>query len=293
MAPSTNIDLIIIGAPRSGTNMLREVLCRLPGFGTWPCDEINYVWRHGNARWPSDQLMPEHARNRVQGYIRKAFARQRWDGACDVLVEKTCANSLRIPFVHRVMAEARYVFIHRDPVDAVASAMQRWNAPFELGYTLAKARFVPLSDVPYYGLRFVLNRLRRLAPTEGRQAYWGPRLENMNQILCQYSLPEVCAIQWRECVARSVAGFAAIDIDRFHVVRYEDFVVAPETVLAGVCQFLDRTTGPEVLRQAVANVHAGSVGKGYIKLSDEQRRRVESLAAPAREALRMLSLDYS
>ena len=41
--------VVIIGAARSGTNMLRDVLVKLPGVGTWPCDEINYIWRHGNA----------------------------------------------------------------------------------------------------------------------------------------------------------------------------------------------------------------------------------------------------
>ena len=49
-------DIIIIGAPRSGTNMLRDVLTALPGFETWPCDEINLAWRHGNRALPSDEL---------------------------------------------------------------------------------------------------------------------------------------------------------------------------------------------------------------------------------------------
>ena len=43
---------MIIGAARSGTNMLRDVLTSLDGVDTWPCDEINYIWRHGNIRWP-------------------------------------------------------------------------------------------------------------------------------------------------------------------------------------------------------------------------------------------------
>ena len=35
--------VVIIGAPRSGTNMLRDVLCDWPGVVTWPCDEINLI----------------------------------------------------------------------------------------------------------------------------------------------------------------------------------------------------------------------------------------------------------
>ncbi|MDN5869901.1 MAG: sulfotransferase [Nitrococcus sp.] len=33
--------VVIIGAPRSGTNMLRYVLTPIPGVRTWRCAEIN------------------------------------------------------------------------------------------------------------------------------------------------------------------------------------------------------------------------------------------------------------
>ena len=54
-------NIVLVGAPRSGTNMLRDVLTALDGIGTWPCDEINYIWRHGNVRYPSDELPRENA----------------------------------------------------------------------------------------------------------------------------------------------------------------------------------------------------------------------------------------
>ena len=53
--------VIIIGAPRSGTNILRDVLTSFDGICTWPCDEINYIWRHGNAKYPSDELLAANA----------------------------------------------------------------------------------------------------------------------------------------------------------------------------------------------------------------------------------------
>ena len=57
--------MVIVGAGRSGTNVLREVLCSFPGFSTWPCDEINYIWRHGNRGAPTDELTPDDARPEV------------------------------------------------------------------------------------------------------------------------------------------------------------------------------------------------------------------------------------
>ena len=110
--------VVIIGAPRSGTNMLRDVLCRVPGLGTWPCDEINYIWRHGNVRYSSDEFTVDMARPIVRRSIQRRFAEQQ--KLHRVVVEKTCANSLRVPFVDKVIPQARYVFIVRDGIDAVS-----------------------------------------------------------------------------------------------------------------------------------------------------------------------------
>jgi len=69
--------VIIIGAARSGTNMLRDVLCSIPGLTTWPCDEIPYIWRHGNRDHPDDEFSPDMARPDVQRYILNQFRRIR------------------------------------------------------------------------------------------------------------------------------------------------------------------------------------------------------------------------
>ena len=90
------LPVIIIGAGRSGTNMLRDILTQLPGFGTWPCDEINYVWRHGNVREPTDELAPHLATDSVQRFVRCAFDRLAARRGWTHVVEKTCANSLRV-----------------------------------------------------------------------------------------------------------------------------------------------------------------------------------------------------
>jgi len=87
--------VIIIGAGRSGTNMLRDMLTSLPDFATWDCDEINPIWRHGNIGWPNDEIPPENATTKVDDYIRRAFT-SIWKAKKQpgYVVEKTCANSV-------------------------------------------------------------------------------------------------------------------------------------------------------------------------------------------------------
>ena len=69
--------IIIVGAPRSGTNMLRDVLARVPDFATWPCDEVNLLWRHGNRSHPSDELTVEQATPPVGSFMQHQFEQDR------------------------------------------------------------------------------------------------------------------------------------------------------------------------------------------------------------------------
>lgn len=259
MSIPTHGPVVIIGAARSGTNMLRDGLTQLPGFGTWPCDEINYIWRHGNRSHPDDELSADHATADVKRYVRRRFEDIARQTGASTIVEKTCANSLRVEFVDAVLPEARYVAIFRDGRDVVASAAKRWQAPFEPGYVLAKARYVPASDVPYYALRYALNRLHRLFSRDKRLAMWGPRFKNIDEALQTHSLMEVAAMQWAWSVNRSLDAFDKMDASRVARVRYEEIVSNPVGEFGRIAYFLD--VDPEDrLKQYVSGISASSVG---------------------------------
>jgi hypothetical protein len=268
--------LVIIGAARSGTNMLRDILTSLPQFTTWPCDEINYVWRHGNVRHPSDELRPEQARPSVRAYVRSAFARigRRKPGAW--VVEKTCANSLRVEFVDRIVPEARFVEIVRDGRDVVVSAELRWSAALEIQYLAKKARYLPLLDVPYYATRYLWNRIYRCFSTDERLAFWGPRFEGMDEALETHSLQEVCALQWQRSVERSREALEKIEPERVHRLRYEDFVADPLAELRSLLDFADVDPGVD-LHDLVGRVSAKSVGQWRRKLDAPAVTSIEAL----------------
>lgn len=267
-------DVVIVGAPRSGTNMLRDVLTSLPGVTTWPCDEINLIWRHGNRAAPSDELTAGDARPEVRRYLRARFDAVRRSDA-PVVVEKTCATSLRVEFVRAVLPDAKYVLITRDGIDAAASAMKRWDAPLDVRYTAAKARFVPLSDVPYYGVRFLSRQLRRRQSSPSRvSSWWGPRPVDYRVLMAEHPLDELCAIQWQRCVEQSRAALADLGDDRVRRVRYEDFVADPATQAADLATFLGLDARAAA---SVDDVRATSVGLGRAALGAEATARLEDL----------------
>ena len=257
--------------------MLRDVLTSFDGIATWPCDEINYIWRHGNVRYPSDEIPAENATPAIQNYIQQRFndIRQKYD--VDIVVEKTCANSLRVPFVDSVVPRAKYIFIYRDGIDATGSAKERWTAELDIPYILEKVRFVPKMDLPYYGLRYFWARVYRLISREKRLAFWGPALNNMQDILQNHTLNEVCALQWQRCVDKTEKAFSQMPAEKVVRVCYEDFVRQPVQELTRILEFMGKEVAPEKIARAVEGVSPRSLGKGRKALGDHEVANLEAL----------------
>ena len=276
MTQSAYTPLIIVGAGRSGTNMLRDCLTALPGFASWDCDEINPVWRHGHFFRRDDELTAVYLTPSGRRKICQAFDRiARRDPAVRFVVEKTCANSLRLPFVDAALDGATYIQIVRDGRDVVPSAAKRWRGEMELDsreYFLAKARNTPLLDLPLYAGSFVFARLAKLLGSSDRLSLWGPRYRGIDDDQ-SLPLPQICARQWSACVDRSDAFLEKLPDDRWMRIRYEDFVSSPAIGLRRILSFLGTEADEAQIQQATSHIRSGSVRHG---LKQEARALVES-----------------
>lgn len=268
--------IIIIGAARSGTNMLRDILSQLENHTTWDCDEINPIWRHGNLNHPNDVFNEEMARPSVMKFIRNQFAKIAHKNNVNNVIEKSCANSLRIPFIDKILPEAKYIFIYRDGRDATASASLRWKAPFELSYTMKKIKYLPLSDIPYYGFKFGLNRIKQIFSKDKKLAFWGLNLENMQNKIANRSLFEISALQWKEATEKANNDLKKINPERVYKISYEKFVTRPSEELSKIVKFLGIESNVD-LSILTRNVTTKSIGKYKKQLSHEQLLEVENI----------------
>lgn len=255
--------------------MLRDAMTRLDGVDTWPCDEINPIWRHGNISWPNDEIPPERATQSVKRFIRNAF-RRIWRDCSKpgIVIEKTCANTLRVPFIDAVLPEAKYIHIVRDGVDVVASAQKRWRGDLEVPsfqYYWSKIKYAPVVDLPAYSWRFLKNRIAMRRNSDSRMDIWGPHFEGMDD-MAESPLDEVCAAQWQACVGKTGAALAAMDPSRVHTVHYEDVTADPARALSEIMQFLNSPRSDEAITEAVSSVSRRSVGKGRQNLSGDVDR---------------------
>ena len=269
--------IVIIGAARSGTNMLRDLLTQLPGVGTWPCDEINYIWRHGNVDCKLDEFEPSQATSDVKKYIRREFDALAKKQRMKHVIEKTCANSLRVGFVDRVLPDAKYIFLLRDGRDAAHSALLRWKARLDLKYILKKTRYVPLSDLPFYTTQYLRNRIHRLVSQEKRLVSWGPRFVGMQQMLLTQPLIDVCAAQWTRSVNRARTDFSQIKQDRVHTIKYEQFTSEPLWEMTRLLEFLEIPVQEDMICEITEKVSNRSVGKWRETITTDDLSRIERI----------------
>ena len=129
--------VFIISPPRSGSTLLFETLARAPGLYTIGGESHALIesipglpLRHRG--FASNRLVAADATSTVAAELRARFrnrARDR-DGnpppARFRLLEKTPKNALRIPFLQQVFPDARFVYLHREPREVLASMIDAW-----------------------------------------------------------------------------------------------------------------------------------------------------------------------
>ena len=101
----------VVGAPRSGTSILGELIASHPASAIWE------IAGHGASG--SHRLTAQHATSQVKRAIRNWFEQQK--GEARLLVEKNPRSSVRIPFVREVFPEAKIIHIVRDGRDVACS----------------------------------------------------------------------------------------------------------------------------------------------------------------------------
>lgn len=253
--------LVIIGAARSGTKLLRDLLATHPSVACVPYD-INFVW---NESLVEDELDTVSLTRTREKRIHRQIAR--FQGSSSVLVEKTVANCLRVPFVHAALPDAKFVHLIRDGRDVVESAKRQWTAPPSWRYTFAKARTFPTLAVRRYGVQYATRLLGGFVRPSGPPPTWGPRYRGIDDDLARLGLLETVARQWAVSVERALVGLSTLPAAQVRTLRYEDLVAAPEAYLQDLWSFVGvESLDPVDLPVNVDHTHVGQ----HRALSDEE-----------------------
>ncbi len=202
--------VFIVGCSRSGTTVTYETIAAAPqllSFGY----EIPGFWDalHGpnNNGWESEAAGAEDARpEHRDAALRYFYARL---GVGRVL-DKTCINILRIPYLHALFPGATFVYIHRDGRDNISSMMDGWRHDGHFGLT----QFLGPSPEP-------------VAIDGGRFTEWAFFLPPGWRDYNRASLEEVCAFQWISANQAALEAKKNIPESQWIQLRYETIFEDP------------------------------------------------------------------
>lgn len=246
-APEGDISkpIIIMGAPRSGTTILGQLLKHHQDL--FYAEEYRLTWLYGNSG-RSDLLRPRHARPEVKEYIRKRFSAMVAGSGRARLLEKTPSNSLRPLFVDQVFPDALYLNITRDPTECILSMRDLWLRKADGLRTVSRSNYLRrLKDLHPSQIPLMFKEVVKRTLPRGKSAppanLWGPRVPGLATMVKDLELLEVCCIQWRYCIDEVDFFKSVVPSDRFFEIRLEDL---NEDGLRDVMTFCDLDDDPEV-----------------------------------------------
>jgi hypothetical protein len=258
----------ILGAARSGTKLLRDLLACSDEIATIPYD-VGYVWLQGNEFFPNDELLPEMASDRIKQKIRKTLPTlvpKSTAPDARILLEKSVPNTLRAGFLMTIYPEARFIHLIRDGRAVVESSYRQWKAPTDREYLLEKLKYFPLSNYRYAAW-YLFNMLKGKLSSGRGQHIWGPRYAGIEEDLEQNALEIVCARQWRHCVESSRIQTSTLSAGKLLEIRYEDLVSSPDS-LQQACRFLEIGDEKGVMDAYHERVTANNLDKWKSRVGD-------------------------
>jgi uncharacterized protein (TIGR03032 family) len=237
--------VLIVAPPRSGTSLLFETLARSPD--AWTIGGESHLVVESVAAlhpaqrgWDSNRLGALDARPAVIDAVRAGFAERLRNragaepppGSTGLrLLEKTPKNALRVPFLDAVFPDAVFVYVHRDPREAIASMIEGWES----------GGFVTYPQLPGW---------------EGPP--WSFLLTPQWRELAGASVAEIAAHQWETATRLLLDDLERLAPERWAVADHQALVDDPAREVERLCAFAGLDWDEDVIVQLPLAAHTVS-----------------------------------
>ena len=256
--------IFIIGCSRSGTTVTFETIRKAQELISFPY-EIPQFWHSlvgpRDNDWASDEVTADNA---SPEHREKAFAYFYARLGKGQVLDKTCINIFRIPYLFSLFPDAKFVFIQRDGRNNISSLIDGWehNNHFSLKPFLGH---IP-ADIQIENGKF--NDWSFFLPPDWRSYNTSP-------------LEEVCAHQWLTANQSALTAIDIIPKSQWIQIRYEDLFNDPVEMFKNTFEFLGLNFSGEIKnRCSKINKNPTSIVKGLPqkdKWKSHNAQRIEKI----------------
>lgn len=202
--------VFIVGCSRSGTTVTYETFAtslKLLSFGYEIPEFWDRLWGPRHNGWASEAASKADARPKHRAAAMRHFYQRLGIGR---VLDKTCINVMRLPYLYALFPNATFIYIHRDGRDNISSMMDGWRYNGHFGLS----KFLGPSPEP-------------VAINDGEFREWSFFLPPGWREYNHASLEEVCAYQWITANQMALQARNIIPSDQWTQLRYEDIFENP------------------------------------------------------------------
>ncbi len=225
--------IIIFGNNRSGSTIVQKIMALHPDIVQWY--EPRSLWLFADPGRRHDEFDAKDATDKVKRYIRNQFLKYQKQYGDRVVLEKTPATILKIPYVRAIFPEATYLFIVRDPFSFISSVELKWQRPLSGKGIRRRLKSTPVTQLHYYAGRLISEQFYKRVLRRKYLSIWGPRYKGIEQDLKKHDLLTVIARQWSVCSRKAEKDLALFGNGRVLRLKYEEFVEDPISNVARIC----------------------------------------------------------
>jgi hypothetical protein len=242
--PAMPDPVFLVGCSRSGTTVSYETLAAAPQFIKFGY-ELPQFWDslYGplNNGWQSEAATADDAHPAHRYAALRHFYARLGPG---LVLDKTCINVMRVPYLLKLFPQARFVFIHRDGRDNISSLIDGWR--FDGHFRMDLYLGPPPEPVAIESGAFT-----------DWSFFYPPGWRDWNRA----TLAEVCAHQWLSANRLALQARRLVPACQWIQMRYEDIFERPLEMFRTAFDRLD-VPFTDALRQRCANLQPTSIVKG-------------------------------
>lgn len=195
-----------------------------------------------------------------------------------VVVERSATTSSLIPLLHQVFPEARFVHMHRNGADCVLS-MSRHPAFRREALLVNALRKAAADEVSASSLAELTEKMPEFKGVVGPPYDPGA--------FHAYPLPVAFFAEryWAPMESKAAEALGELPPEHWTGLRYEDLLAAPRDVLTDLSDFIGVPADADWLERAARRIDPARPGSAAAALSPDELAEVESVCAPAAEAI--------
>lgn len=233
MASTLKPPILLLGNTRSGTTIVQQILGAHPNIAQWY--EPRTLWLFADPGRRHDEFDESDATDHVKRYIREQFLTFQRQNGDRIVMEKTPANILKIPYVQAIFPEATYLYVVRNPFSFISSVEMKWQSPITALGIRRRLKSTPVTQLHHYAGRLLRDQFNKRVLKRKYLNVWGPRYRDMDQDLKTNPLLTVIARQWSIPSKKAEHDLAGFEAGRVLRLRYEDFVEHPIAEMERIC----------------------------------------------------------